>query len=308
MPLVIKILIALVAQWLLFMVLTAYILFVLHLKKRKPTTWARTDKGDTKDQTAMYRAGKVWSEENASCKEEVCITNDGLKLYGEYYDFGHEKAVIIVPGRSDSLTYSYYFAEPYKKSGYNVLVIDMRAHGKSEGKYNYLGFKEYKDLIAWMEFLRDQYQVKSIVFHALCVGAQSVLKAITAEECPDIVEAFVVEGMYTTFFETFKNHTIYLGHKPFPVVHLMEIWMRLFTHNTLFFGPICVMDQMKVPMLMLHGKEDIFSLPKKAEELYEACSSPIKELVWFEKGAHSQLRYSNTESYDKAIELFLRRL
>jgi alpha-beta hydrolase superfamily lysophospholipase len=281
---------------------------VLHLKKRKPDTWARTDKGDTPDQTAMYQAGKIWSEENASCKEEVCITNDGLNLYGEYYDFGYEKAVIIVPGRSDSLTYSYYFAEPYKKSGYNVLVIDMRAHGKSDGKYNYLGFREYKDLIAWMEFLRDEHQVKSVVFHALCVGAQSVLKAITAEECPKIVEAFVVEGMYTTFYETFKNHTIYLGHKPFPVVPLMEVWMRLFTHNTIFYGPICIIDQMKVPMLMLHGKEDIFSLPKKAEELYEACSSPVKELVWFDKGVHSQLRLSNTEEYDKAIELFLRRL
>ena len=60
--------------------------------------------------------------------------------------------------------------------------------------------------------------------------------------------------------------------------------------------------------LMLHGKEDIFSLQKKAEDLYEACSSTVKELVWFEKGAHSQLRFSNTESYDQAIELFLRRL
>ena len=69
MPLVVKILIGAVVLWLVFMLLVAYILFVLHLKKRKPDTWARTDKGDTPDQTAMYQAGKIWSEENASCIE-----------------------------------------------------------------------------------------------------------------------------------------------------------------------------------------------------------------------------------------------
>ena len=127
--------------WLFFMFLIAYILFVLHLKKRKPDTWARTDEGETPDQDQMYKRGKAWSEQHSSCKEDVHIVNEGLNLYGEYYDFGHKKAVLIVPGRSDSLTYSYYFAKPYEEAGYNVLVIDMRAHGLSEGKYNYVGFR-----------------------------------------------------------------------------------------------------------------------------------------------------------------------
>lgn len=294
--------------WLFFMLLVAYILFVLHLKKRKPDTWARIDYGENPEQDQMYKRGKVWSEEHSSCKKDVHIVNDGLNLYGEYYDFGHKKAVLIVPGRSDSLTYSYYFAKPYEKAGYNVLVIDMRAHGLSEGKYNYIGFREYRDILKWLELLHNQYGVESVVIHALCVGAQSVVKALVDKNCPDFIQAFVVEGMYTTFYETFKNHTIYCGHKPFPVVNLMEVWMRMFTHNTLFWGPMNVIDKIKVPVLMLHGKEDIFSLPEKAVELYEKCGSETKELVWFEKGLHSQLRITNEERYDEAIVEFLRRI
>ena len=57
-----------------------------------------------------------------------------------------------------------------------------------------------------------------------------------------------------------------------------------------------------------NGKEDVFSLPEKAIELYEKCGSDMKELVWFEKGDHSQLRISNEESYDKEIREFLRRV
>ena len=312
MPLIGKIIMWLIIAGLIwgviFMFLTAYILFVLHLKKRKPDTWERTFEGDNEIQNQMYQNGKDWSEENASYCKEVHIINEGLNLYGEYYDFGYKKAVLIVPGRQDSLTYSYYFAEPYAKAGYNVLVIDMRAHGKSDGKYNYIGFKEAGDLIQWVELLKDQYGIEAVTMHSLCVGAQSVAMMLVDEKCPDIIEAFVVEGMYTTFYETFKNHTIYCGHRPFPVVHLMEVWMRLFTHNTQFFGPINVIHQIKIPVLMLHGKEDIFSLPEKAVELYEACGSQKKELVWFDKGAHSQLRITNQEAYDKAIADFVQGL
>ena len=36
-------------------------------------------------------------------------------LIGEYFDFGKDRCVIILPGRCESLMYSYYFAPPYEK-------------------------------------------------------------------------------------------------------------------------------------------------------------------------------------------------
>lgn len=294
--------------WLICMFIVAYVLFVLHMKKRKPDTWARVDYGETPEQDLMYKRGKAWSIEHASRKKDVHIVNDNLNLYGEYYDFGHKRAALIIPGRSDSLTYSYYFAKPYMDSGYNILVIDMRAHGLSEGKYNTIGYKEYSDIIKWLMMLHEEYQMESVVIHALCVGAQAAMKAIVTGENLEYVKAFIIEGMYTTFYETFKNHAIYLGHRPFPPVNLMELWMRLFTGQTIYDGPIKMIDKLKLPVLMIHGKEDVFSLPEKAEELYQKCGSEMKELVWFEKGVHSQLRISNEEGYDKAIREFLERV
>ena len=294
--------------WLICMFIEAYILFVLHLKKRKPDTWARTDCGDTPLQDQMYKQGAQWSRNHASYKKDVHIVNDGLNLYGEYYDFGYDKAALFVPGRTDSLTYSYYFTKPYVDSGYNVLVIDMRAHGWSEGKYNTIGFEEYRDVIKWVELLQEEYHMKSVVIHTLCMGVPSVLYALNSVKCPACVNAVVAEGMYTTFYETFKNHAIHLGYKAFPVVQLMEVWMRLFTGYTIFYGPINVIEQLQIPLLMLHGKQDVFSLPDKAEELYEKCGSSMKELVWFEEGEHSQLRIMNEEGYDKAVKDFLKRV
>ena len=90
---------------------------------------------ENEEQLAMWNEGIAWGKENAKFMTEVKITNDGFDLYGEYYDFGGESCVIILPGRCESLMYSYYFALPYQKAGYNVLVIDTRCHGKSDGTH-----------------------------------------------------------------------------------------------------------------------------------------------------------------------------
>ena len=55
---------------------------------------------------------------------------------------------------------------------------------------------------------------------------------------------------------------------------------------------------------MIHSKEDKFSLPEKAQELYDKCSAP-KKLVWFDHGAHSHIRINNVLEYDKTIKDFL---
>lgn len=308
MQIVAIVLAAVFLLWLICMFIVAYILFVMHLKRNKAGKWDRIDFGDTPLQDQMYKQGAKWSEENAVYKRDVHIINDGLNLYGEYYDFGNDKVALFVPGRTDSLTYSYYFTKPYVDSGYNILVIDMRAHGLSEGTYNTIGFKECGDIIKWIELLREECDIKSVVLHSLCMGVPSVLYALISDKCPDCVDGVIVEGMYTTFYETFKNHAVHLGYPTFPALQLMEVWMKLFIGKTMYYGPINVIDQVRTPMLMLHGKQDVFSLPDKAEELYEKCGSAMKELVWFEEGEHSQLRITNEESYDRAIRDFLRRV
>ena len=61
-------------------------------------------------------------------KKDVHIVNEGFNLYGEYFDLGFDRAVIIVPGRMESLLYSYYFARPYQEKGFNVFVFDQRVY------------------------------------------------------------------------------------------------------------------------------------------------------------------------------------
>ena len=95
-------------------------------------------------------ACKIWNLLLASVSLAALFIN-GLKLVGEWFDYGFDKTVIILPGRRETLVYSYYYAQPYKELGINVLVIDQRAHGLSEGTYSTCGIKEADDVKLWLK-------------------------------------------------------------------------------------------------------------------------------------------------------------
>ncbi|MBO5214311.1 MAG: alpha/beta fold hydrolase [Clostridia bacterium] len=288
-------------------IIVGYIIYVMHLKRTKKTKWTRDCSADTPVQQGMYDEGMEWFRANEAKKQDVHIVSEKLNLYGEFFDFSSDKTVILVAGRTEGLRYNYYFARPYAESGYNILTIDNRAHGKSDGKYNTVGFEEHKDLLAWANYLHENHHSETILFHGICIGSAGALYALTHKDCPDYVAGMVADGMYPNFWESFRNHMIELK-KPLFGLPFINAWMMLLTGHSMKKGPIDVIDRLNRPLLMLHGTGDLYSLPCEAEKLYEKCGSDQKTIVWFEDGVHSQLRYQDPEKYDGAIKAFLQEL
>lgn len=278
------------------------------LVRTSPEKWGRVCSApENEEQLAMWNSGCLWAEENAEYISEVHIQNDGFDLYGEFFDFGSEKCVIILPGRCECLKYSYFYAEPYKKAGFNVLVVDTRCHGRSGGTYNTIGVKESDDLIKWVGFLEKEFGTKEIYFHGICIGSVSGLLALTKRRCPDTVKGMVCDGCFVSFRETFKRHMIADNRPLFPVLDLVMLWIKIYAGtNVMRYSPIKLVKRVEnMRMLFLFGEKDIFSVPEKSRRLFNACTAEEKKLVWFEKGGHSHLRINNPEQYDTAITEFL---
>lgn len=261
---------------------------------------------EDKEYSEMYEQALSWKELYSDHMKPVSVVSDGLHLAGEYYDFGSDRAVIIIPGRTESCLYSCYFAEPYRKSGLNVLTIDNRAHGLSEGKYPALGFSEYRDLLAWGKMLNEDFSIRQVYLHGICIGASAALFALCDKNCPSYMAGMVADGMYTTFFDSFKAHMIEDHHPVFPVAH--EIMLRIYMNTgakPISDGPVKRIGDLDRPILFLHSREDTFSLPEKTESLYNMCKAK-KSIHFFDKGAHSRIRYKNTDEYDQQIIGFMR--
>ncbi len=278
----------------------------------------RTDKGkwgrvcsapENEEQLQMWNEGIKWAEENRRYMTEAEIENDGFKLYGEYYDFGAKRCVIIIPGRCESLVYSYYFAPPYKTAKFNVLVIDTRCHGKSDGVYNTIGVKESGDVIAWSKYVCEHFGNDEVWYHGICIGTASGIFAMTNKKCPEYVKGFVTEGCFVSFRETFKQHMIVDKRPLFPVLDLVMLHINHNTGTNVYTNkPIRAIKKIKkdARVLFLYGEKDVFSLPKKSKKLFNSCSAEDKKIVWFKTGGHSHLRINNTEKYDKAIVDFFK--
>lgn len=273
--------------------------------RTRQNKWKRYNTSKNKELNCIIQDGISWYKQYKNNAHDVFIESDFLKLAGIYFDFGNNKCVIIIAGRKESCMYCCHYAEPYRKAGYNVLVIDNRAHGNSEGKYSTAGYKEYKDILKWAQFLNESEHINQIVFHGICVGAATALYAVTSYNCPDYVTGMIADGMFTTFRQSFKNHLISYGIPAFPATNIcMYILSKISGTNAFRIGPITEISKNSKPILFLAGKNDKFSRPEEMMILYEYCNS-IKKIVWFNKGKHSRLRINNTAEYDNAIFSFL---
>lgn len=296
------------AFYLFSIVFASRCIYVATLKRKNKKQWGRTLSIRNELTVQMDNEGMEWQRKHNVHKQDVNIVNAGLNLYGEYYDFGFDKAVIILSGRTESLRYGYYFAKPYSNSGFNVLVIDSRAHGNSDGEYNTVGFEESKDALAWVRFLNEVFGINTIVFHGICIGAAGGMLAITSPECPDCVKGLVTEGMFANFGESMKNHLIERKKLLFPIMHCIDFWSKKYTGHSMKKGPIDVIQKMDKPILMIQSKMDKYSSPENAKRMFELCPSSEKKLVLYDKGDHSMLRITDTELYDTEITMFIKRL
>ena len=278
-----------------------------NMKRKRPDMWSRECSSDEPHQIEMYQIGCAWAEQNLDKRHELHMVNDGLNLYAEYYDLGFDRTVFVIPGRTEGLRYGYYFAIPYVERGFNVMVIDQRAHGKSDGVWNSIGFKEHRDVIKWAELLRDRFGMNDIILHGICIGSACGLYALTSPDCPENLRGLVADGMYPNFYESFKNHMIELKKPTFMAMDMVNWWQKHYTGFDMKTGPADVIHKYYKPLLMLHGKGDRYSLPSEAQKLYDKCPSDNKKIVFFENGLHSKLRYQDTELYDKSVSEFIDR-
>ena len=293
-------------------ILTMYIareVYFHTLAKRKDDDWGRVCSApDNEEQMAMWNQGLEWGKENEKYKKEISIVSkDGLKLFGEFFDFGSDRTAIVLSGRCECAWYGYFYAFPYHKAGCNVLVIDGRAHGLSEGRYSTVGILESQDTVQWMEFLKENFAQKSFILHCICIGGSTGILAAKTAFGKENVEKIIIDGGFISFKESYKQHYVAQGHALFPVYYEIWFWFRHYTGVSVnISNPLKEIKNIKCPVLFIYSKKDIYSLPEKGQKLIDAC--PTETTVkWFEEGKHSHVRYANPEEYDQTIVDFVKR-
>ena len=116
-----------------------------------------------------HEEGLKWLAQNG--EEVEIISYDGLKLKGYEIKVNPEsdKWVIAVHGYMGKGADMASFVEHFNKLGYNGLIVDLRGHGKSEGKYIGMGWLDHYDLQIWIDKIIEENNNCEIVLYGISI-------------------------------------------------------------------------------------------------------------------------------------------
>ena len=241
--------------------------------------------------------------------EDVWITShDGLKLHGTYFK-GEEgdKAVICFHGyTSEGLNDYGSLSHYYLKHGFRMLLIDERAHGRSEGEHIGFGCMDRLDGERWVKWMVEKAgEDVQIILHGNSMGGATVLM-MSGLKLPEQVKGIISDCAFTSMKDVFTHvlHSMY--HIPaFPIIQIAS-WIN--TKKVGYGLDDCnsarEVEKAEVPILFIHGDKDVFVPCWMTEEAYKHCASPKTKLI-VEGAGHGESYYKDTEGYERAMDSFI---
>lgn len=233
--------------------------------------------------------------------EQVYITTfDGLRLAARYYHLS-DSAPLQIQFHGYRSTAVRDFSGGFsfaRKMGRNLLVVDQRAGGKSEGKTICFGIKEKYDCLAWIQYAIDRFGDIPIMLTGISMGAATVLMA-SELDLPENVKCIVADCPYSSPEEIIALQCKEMGIPPKLGMPFVKLGARIFG-NLKLSGESAekAVRNTKVPILLVHGEADDFVPCEMSKRIYAANPEMITFEI-FPDTAHGISFINDTERYEK---------
>jgi len=243
--------------------------------------------------------------EKITFEEVTIISHDGKKLFGKYYHISDNAPLQIqFHGYKGSGNRDFCGGNKLaRESGFSTLLVDQRAHGKSEGRTITFGIKERLDCLSWIEYANKRFNNKPIIIAGLSMGASTVLMASNLE-LPHNVIGIIADCPYSSPKEIIYSVCKNMGIPPklaFPFIKLGGLVFGRFDIEEL--DCIKAVENSKVPILIIHGNDDRF-VPYTMSEKIASASNNIT-LKIFENAGHGLSYMVDTEKYKQIVNDFI---
>ncbi len=240
------------------------------------------------------------------CEEITISARDGKKLFGRYFHRGDGLPVeIFFHGyRANGLRDGSGSFGLSEEAGFNLLVVDQRSTGNSDGNVITFGVKEKYDVLSWIDYVIERFgkDVK-IILAGISMGASTLLMA-SELDLPKNVKCMTADCGYSSQTEIIKKVA---KEMKFPIGILfpfVRIGARVFGgFNIASRTPLDAVKNAKVPIFFIHGDCDTFVPCHMCDELYNACSSPKQKLI-VKDAAHGVSFFVEHEKYKDYLHEF----
>lgn len=241
------------------------------------------------------------------CEFVTVLSHDGLLLSGRYYHIrdGAPLDIGFHGYRSSPLTDFSGGADLSFQMGHNLLLVDQRAHGKSQGSTIAFGLQERLDLLRWVEYARNRFgENQEIILYGISMGGATVLMA-SGLDLPDNVKGIIADCPYTSALDII----LYVG-RTMPIPQwLMKPFVikgaRIFGHfDVCQTDAVTAVKNTQVPILVIHGEADTFVPPEMSAPLVDANPGLVQRFTI--PGAEHGISYLvDTATYQELVVRFM---
>lgn len=277
-----------------------------HLTLSPKAVVKKIAKKTTKLNRESYGIDHSWWDKQ-KCETLSIQSFDGLTLFGHLIECQKSNNLaIVVHGYGGNYKDMNCYADMFLKRGYSVLVVECRAHGKSQGDMIGMGWLDRLDIQAWVRFMLERNQSYKIGLFGQSMGASAVCMAL-GEKLPNNVICAIAD----CGFDNVYRQMYYVIHKRLkflakPVLNIFNSYMKR-TRNYDLKRADAVMQLKKshIPVLFIHGKNDDFVPIEMSYHMYETLPETRRDILVVDGAEHIMSYATDSKAYTKKVYNFL---
>lgn len=234
------------------------------------------------------------------------VSHDGLTLTGKYYHVKDNAPLDLCFHGYKSNSYTDFSggSELSFRLEHNVLLVDQRAHGNSDGKTITFGILERQDLLRWVDYSIERFGANvKILLYGVSMGGATVLMA---SELPlsENVKGIVADCPYSSPLDIILDVGKKTGIPRWLIRPFSIMGARIFGGFDLTEcdAKTAVMHT-RVPILIIHGEIDGF-VPPEMSNIAQSNPQMITRYT-FPNADHGISYLVDTERYHKIVTDFL---
>ena len=230
-------------------------------------------------------------------------TKDSLMLDGWFIPVPNAKGTIaLFHGNGSEKSANLSQSNSFNELGYSTLLIDFRAHGKSEGNTCSIGYREAEDVKLAYDFLTNRGE-KNIILYGISMGAATITKAIADYDLSPA--KIILEMPFASLSEAAEGKMKMAGIFAKPLGGLLTFWGGAINGFWAFnMKPAAFVEKIKCPVLLQWGRKDKGVTEREINEIFKNISSP-KKLVIYKNSGHENICENEPDKWDENVEDFL---
>lgn len=288
---------------------TSYVCFRLaFFSSRKNKTAKEFDLPPGDEYVPYYDLMKSWQTQvrQMPYKQVSIKSHDRLTLYGKYYEYkkGAPIELMFHGYRGSAERDLCGGVQRCFSLGRNVLLVDQRAGGKSDGHVISFGVNESRDCLAWINFIINNIDKDAkIILCGISMGAATVLMA-AGNPLPKNVVGVLADCGYSSakemILKVIKDRRL-PAKILYPFVRLGGLIYGGFDVNRA--NPIESAKQCNVPIIFFHGENDNFVPCDMSKRCFDNCKQP-KAIVTVKDADHGLSYVVDKDNYLKSVADF----